>query len=68
LTDLLAEHLPTVRCRPGDATYLAWLDCRAADGAAGPPVGGRGGPACFIRPRAAAVPPAVRCRGFSRCP
>ncbi|CAL9344978.1 MalY/PatB family protein [Streptomyces sp. enrichment culture] len=28
LTDLLAEHLPTVRCRPGDATYLAWLDCR----------------------------------------
>ncbi|MFE6200738.1 MalY/PatB family protein [Streptomyces sp. NPDC057838] len=27
--DLLAEHLPAVRYRPGDATYLAWLDCRA---------------------------------------
>ncbi|MFJ7296008.1 MalY/PatB family protein [Streptomyces collinus] len=29
LADLLAEHLPVVRYRPGDATYLAWLDCRA---------------------------------------
>ncbi|MFF8674030.1 MalY/PatB family protein [Streptomyces sp. NPDC015242] len=29
LADLLAEHLPAVRYRPGDATYLAWLDCRA---------------------------------------
>jgi cysteine-S-conjugate beta-lyase len=29
LVDLLAEHLPEVRYRPGDATYLAWLDCRA---------------------------------------
>ncbi|MGI5430606.1 MalY/PatB family protein [Streptomyces sp. CA-179760] len=29
LADLLAEHLPTIRYRPGDATYLAWLDCRA---------------------------------------
>ena len=28
LTDLLAEHLPGVRYRPGPATYLAWLDCR----------------------------------------
>ncbi|MEV7014727.1 aminotransferase class I/II-fold pyridoxal phosphate-dependent enzyme [Streptomyces sp. NPDC093991] len=28
LTELLAEHLPAVRYRPGDATYLAWLDCR----------------------------------------
>jgi cystathionine beta-lyase len=28
LADLLAEHLPAVRYRPGDATYLAWLDCR----------------------------------------
>ncbi|MBD5785679.1 aminotransferase class I/II-fold pyridoxal phosphate-dependent enzyme [Cellulosimicrobium terreum] len=28
LADLLAEHLPQVRYRPGDATYLAWLDCR----------------------------------------
>ncbi|MEV5427863.1 aminotransferase class I/II-fold pyridoxal phosphate-dependent enzyme [Streptomyces sp. NPDC052701] len=25
---LLAEHLPAVRHRPGEATYLAWLDCR----------------------------------------
>ncbi|HSK24160.1 MAG TPA: aminotransferase class I/II-fold pyridoxal phosphate-dependent enzyme [Egicoccus sp.] len=28
LTDLLARHLPDVRWRPGDATYLAWLDGR----------------------------------------
>ncbi|MFR0355359.1 MalY/PatB family protein [Streptomyces sediminimaris] len=29
LADLLAEHLPAVTCRPGEATCLAWLDCRA---------------------------------------
>ncbi|MBG0850643.1 aminotransferase class I/II-fold pyridoxal phosphate-dependent enzyme [Streptomyces spinoverrucosus] len=29
LAELLAEHLPAVNYRPGDATYLAWLDCRA---------------------------------------
>ena len=29
LTDLLAEHLPAVRYRPGDATFFAWLDGRA---------------------------------------
>ncbi|WFE54684.1 aminotransferase class I/II-fold pyridoxal phosphate-dependent enzyme [Micromonospora sp. WMMD1155] len=29
LTALLAEHLPAVGYRPGQATYLAWLDCRA---------------------------------------
>ncbi|MEU9356366.1 aminotransferase class I/II-fold pyridoxal phosphate-dependent enzyme [Streptomyces griseoloalbus] len=29
LADLLAEHLPAIRYRPGEATYLAWLDCRA---------------------------------------
>ncbi|MFF6803266.1 aminotransferase class I/II-fold pyridoxal phosphate-dependent enzyme [Streptomyces sp. NPDC012616] len=29
LTALLAEHLPGVGYRPGEATYLAWLDCRA---------------------------------------
>lgn len=28
LAALLAEHLPAVRYRPPDATYLAWLDCR----------------------------------------
>ncbi|MGN7137890.1 MalY/PatB family protein [Streptomyces pseudogriseolus] len=28
LTALLAEQLPAVRYRQGDATYLAWLDCR----------------------------------------
>ncbi|MFK0105684.1 MalY/PatB family protein [Streptomyces sp. NPDC091217] len=28
LVDLLAEHLPGVRYRPGEGTYLAWLDCR----------------------------------------
>ncbi|NHI18459.1 aminotransferase class I/II-fold pyridoxal phosphate-dependent enzyme [Phycicoccus endophyticus] len=29
LGGLLAEHLPQVRWRPPEATYLAWLDCRA---------------------------------------
>ncbi|MFJ4685449.1 MalY/PatB family protein [Streptomyces sp. NPDC088789] len=29
LAALLAEELPEVRYRPGRATYLAWLDCRA---------------------------------------
>jgi cystathionine beta-lyase len=28
LADLLAEHLPQVRHRPPEGTYLAWLDCR----------------------------------------
>ncbi|MCX5059986.1 aminotransferase class I/II-fold pyridoxal phosphate-dependent enzyme [Streptomyces sp. NBC_00452] len=31
LAGLLAEHLPDVAHRPGEATYLAWLDCRALD-------------------------------------
>ena len=29
LSGLLAAHLPGVRYTPPDATYLAWLDCRA---------------------------------------
>ncbi|MFD7137093.1 MalY/PatB family protein [Streptomyces sp. NPDC059894] len=29
LAGLLAEHLPGVAHRPGEGTYLAWLDCRA---------------------------------------
>jgi len=29
LADLLAAHLPQVRHAPGQATFLAWLDCRA---------------------------------------
>lgn len=28
LAELLARRLPGVRHRPGEATYLAWLDCR----------------------------------------
>jgi cystathionine beta-lyase len=28
LADLLAEHLPAVRYRAPEGTYLAWLDCR----------------------------------------
>ncbi|MGW2917914.1 MalY/PatB family protein [Streptomyces angustmyceticus] len=28
LAALLAEHLPAVRYRPAEGTYLAWLDCR----------------------------------------
>jgi cystathionine beta-lyase len=27
--DFVADHLPAVRCASSDATYLAWLDCRA---------------------------------------
>ncbi|WP_049577436.1 MalY/PatB family protein [Streptomyces sp. SBT349] len=29
LADLLGERLPGVRYRPGEATFFAWLDCRA---------------------------------------
>ncbi|WBO62242.1 MalY/PatB family protein [Streptomyces camelliae] len=29
LAALLAEHLPALRLHPAEATYLAWLDCRA---------------------------------------
>ncbi|QKZ16624.1 MalY/PatB family protein [Streptomyces chartreusis] len=29
LAGLLTEHLPAVTHRPAEATYLAWLDCRA---------------------------------------
>jgi cystathionine beta-lyase len=29
LAELLTAHLPAITCRPGEATYLAWLDCRA---------------------------------------
>ena len=29
LGELVAEHLPSVRYRPPQGTYLAWLDCRA---------------------------------------
>jgi cystathionine beta-lyase len=28
VVELLDEHLPAVRYRPGEGTYLAWLDCR----------------------------------------
>ena len=31
LADLLARHLPQVRYRPPEGTYLAWLDCTAMD-------------------------------------
>jgi len=29
LSDLLAESMPEVRYTPPEATYFAWLDCRA---------------------------------------
>jgi cystathionine beta-lyase len=29
LADLLAEHLPEIGYTPPEATYIAWLDCRA---------------------------------------
>jgi cysteine-S-conjugate beta-lyase len=31
LAELLVRHLPRVRYRPPDGTYLAWLDCTALD-------------------------------------
>ena len=31
LSELLSQHLPQVRYRPPEATYLAWLDCRDLD-------------------------------------
>jgi cystathionine beta-lyase len=31
LGDLVGRHLPQVRYRPPDGTYLAWLDCSALD-------------------------------------
>ncbi len=36
LAELLATHLPAVRYRPPDGTYLAWLDCTALDLPASP--------------------------------
>tara|TARA_B100001250_G_scaffold406034_1_gene424448 strand:- start:6434 stop:7582 length:1149 start_codon:yes stop_codon:yes gene_type:complete len=31
LAELLKEHLPEIRYRPPQATYLSWLDCRELD-------------------------------------
>jgi cystathionine beta-lyase len=36
LATLLSRHLPQVRYRPPDGTYLAWLDCSAMDLPASP--------------------------------
>ena len=36
LADLLHRHLPRVRYRPPDGTYLAWLNCTALDLPASP--------------------------------
>jgi len=36
LADLLGRHLPQLRYRPPDGTYLAWLDCTAMDLPASP--------------------------------
>jgi cystathionine beta-lyase len=36
LAGLLRQHLPQVRYRPPDGTYLAWLDCTAMDLAGSP--------------------------------
>jgi cystathionine beta-lyase len=53
LGDLVAEHLPTIGHRSPEATFLAWLDCRALglaeDGADGRGnVMTRSGPAAFF--------------------
>lgn len=53
---LLAEHLPAVRYRPPEGTYLAWLDCRALElgGDEGGPrtIRDLAGPARFFRDEA----------------
>lgn len=36
LTNLVAEHLPGVKYKEPDGTYLAWLDCRGLDLPGGP--------------------------------
>jgi cystathionine beta-lyase len=36
LSDLLAQRVPDVRWCPPEATYLAWLDCRAYGGGTDP--------------------------------
>lgn len=36
LADFLEEHIPQIKMRKPDATYLAWLDCRALDLEEGP--------------------------------
>ena len=41
LGELLAEHLPSVRWAPPQATYLAWLDCRETGLDDGPPEAGQ---------------------------
>jgi len=38
-TDLLAERLPAAVLRPAEATYLAWVDCRALRTSDGDPLG-----------------------------
>lgn len=55
LTALVDQQLPAVGYRPGEATYLAWLDCRALgfeDAAAPGAVGELSGPARFFREKA----------------
>jgi cystathionine beta-lyase len=49
LQPLLDEHLPGAWARPMDATYLAWIDCRALDLA--------GDPATAFRERGVEVSP-----------
>lgn len=46
LADLLAEHVPDVRYRPPEATFLAWLDFR--DDALGRVGGGSGSGPCDL--------------------
>ena len=52
LVDLLASHLPDALYRPGEATYLAWLDLRALGLGSGEAARGQmeslSGPAAFF--------------------
>jgi cysteine-S-conjugate beta-lyase len=52
LADLLGEHLPSVRYRPPEGTYLAWLDCRNLFAATGD---GDASPADFFLAKAQVI-------------
>jgi cystathionine beta-lyase len=71
LATLLAEHLPQIRYRPPEASFLAWLDCRELDGAPGGAAGDWDDPAAGFLERgrvalASGTDFGAQGRGFAR--
>jgi cystathionine beta-lyase len=66
LARLLAEHLPQIRYRPPEASFLAWLDCRELGGT----LGGDDPAAGFLERGRVALAPGTgfgaQGRGFAR--